>query len=706
MLFKEQIEKRREQEQAQLHQAVGKFAEEVGLKSMLKSAEDTDTDAVKSVLAALGIKDGYEWDPECLFYTKEEQLSNILNPKGIMFRAVELDEQWWKSAVGPMLGYDNDGNWVALIPPHNKPDCHPIKHAICFYPSLPMRKIGVKDLLSFILKSFSVKDIVHLLALAGIVTILGLLVPYVNKQLFDTVIPDGTKTDLIPVAALLLGVSIGIILFNLIRDWVMLCVKQVVSIRVEPAVMARIFFLRPKFFMKYSSGELVERIGSITSLCDVIGDTFISTSFTALWSFLYIFQMDIYARELVLPAMAVLLCQVLLTIGMFYFQIRINRNSLKASAKLTSLVYDMMSGITKIKLTGSHKRAFTRWFNVYRESASLNFNPALFVKIHGALLVLLNMGGGIGLLYLMAAKYSITPSNYIAFTTAFGMVSGALLQLTQIIPSFASMAPLLEQAKPILDAEPEIDEKSKRVSSLSGAIEICHLSFRYEEEQPMVLDDFSLKINPGEYIGIVGKSGCGKSTLVKLLLGFETPQSGAIYYDNYDLKELDKSNLRQKIGTCLQSGSLFPGNIFSNLTITAPWSSMQDAWDAASLVGMEKDIKELPMKMSTLISEGGGGFSGGQKQRLLIARALVNKPSILIFDEATSALDNISQKIVSDNISALGCTRIAIAHRVSTIRNCDRIIVLDKGRIAEEGTYDQLKLKGGLFAEMLKRQEI
>ena len=706
MLFKEQIEKRREQEQAELYQAVGKFADEVGLKSRLKSSAGTDVNAVKSVLAALGIKDGYEWDPECIFYTKEEQLYNILIRKGIMFRTVVLDEQWWKRAVGPMLGYDNAGNWVALIPPHGKPDCHPVKQAICFYSSLPMRKIGVKDLLSFVVQSFQVRDVVNLLVLTGIVTIMGMLVPYVNKQLFDTVIPGGIKSDIVPVAALLVGVSIGIALFNLIRSWTLQSIKQLAHVRVEAAVMARTFFLKPKFFMKYTAGELSERIGSINGLCDVIGDTLISTSFTAIWSFVYIFQMNIYAQELVLPAMAVLLCQIVLIAIFFFFQRRINKKSIKASAKLASLVYDLMSGIAKIKLTGSHKRAFTRWFETYRESAGLNFNPPLIIKIFGALMVLLNMGGGIGLLYFMAVKYNIAPSDYIAFVTAYGMVSGALLELTQVVPGLAEMEPLMEQAKPILDAEPEVDEKSKNINSLSGAIEICHLSFRYSEDEPLVLDDLSLKISPGEYIGIVGKSGCGKSTLVRLLLGFETPLSGAIYYDNYDLKELDKSNLRQKIGTCLQSGSLFPGNIFSNLTITAPWSTMKDAWEAVRLVGMEQDIKELPMGMSTLISEGGGGFSGGQKQRLLIARALMNKPSILIFDEATSALDNISQKIVSDNLSGLGCTRIAIAHRLSTIRNCDRIIVMDNGRIAEEGTYDQLKHKGGLFAEMLNRQEI
>ncbi|MBQ5827948.1 MAG: ATP-binding cassette domain-containing protein, partial [Bacteroidales bacterium] len=528
-----------------------------------------------------------------------------------------------------------------------------------------MRKIGVKDLLAFMLQSIRVKDISYLLALTGIVTVLGMLIPYVNKQLFDTVIPDGTKSDIIPVAALLVGVSVGVILFNLIRDWCLLYIRQLVDIRVEPAVMARTFFLKPSFFMKYSSGELSERTGSINSLCSIIGNILLGTSFTAIFHLVYIFQMNIYAQKLVFPAMAVLLAQMSLSVVMFFFHRAVSKKSLKASAKLTSLIYDLINGIVKVKLTGSRKRAFTRWFETYRESASLNFNPPFIIKVSGALSMLLNMGG-IGLLYFIAARNNITPSDYIGFSTAYGMVSGALMQFIQMAPSLAEIEPLLELAGPIMEAEPEIDEKSRSVGRLTGAVEVCHLSFRYSDEEPLILDDFSLKISPGEYIGIVGKSGCGKNTLTKLLLGFEKPQSGAIYYDNYDLKELDKSSIRQKIGTCLQSGTLFPGNVFSNLTITSPWSTMSDAWEAARLVGMDEFIKELPMGMSTLISEGGGGFSGGQKQRLLIARALINRPSVLLFDEATSALDNITQKQISESLDSLKSTRIVIAHRLST----------------------------------------
>lgn len=709
MLFKEQIDKRLEREQQNLHEAVGQFAEDVGLKSRLKGKDVSGSHAVKEILSALGIEDGYELDEENPFLSMEEQLAQILQPRGIMYRRVELKGKWWKTAVGPMLGYDKEGRWVALLPGKGMPAGlrkEDLKsEALCFFPALPMRKITIRDLLVFMTKAFMVNDIIRLFIVSGLIAVLGMLLPYVNKQMFDTVIPNGMKNDMVPVAALLIGATVGGILFNLIRDWMLKRLKELVSVRVEPAVMVRTFLLKAKFFMQYASGELNERIMSIGRLCDLANDMLVSTSITAVFSIVYVFQMKNYAPSLMVPGMTIVFGQFLLTVAMLWFQRKQDKKIVLTSAKLTSLIFDLMNGVQKIKLTGSEKRAFTRWLETYRENARLEFNPPVLLKMSGALMVLLNLGG-VAYIYFTAVRSQVSPSDFIAFNAAYGMVNGAFVALIGIAPQLSRMEPLLKQAKPIMDEVPEVNEKSKQVQFLSGAIEISHLSFRYSEDTPWILDDVSLKIRPGEYVGIVGKSGCGKSTLLRLMLGFETPQTGAVYYDDYDLNEVDKSSLRQKIGTCLQSGSLFPGDVFSNITITAPWSTREDAWEAARLAGIDKDIAALPMGMNTLISEGGGGFSGGQKQRLLIARALLNKPSILFFDEATSALDNVSQKQVADNLDRMGCTRVVIAHRLSTIRHCDRIIVLDKGGIAEEGTFEELKAKDGLFAEMIKRQEI
>jgi ABC-type bacteriocin/lantibiotic exporter with double-glycine peptidase domain len=244
------------------------------------------------------------------------------------------------------------------------------------------------------------------------------------------------------------------------------------------------------------------------------------------------------------------------------------------------------------------------------------------------------------------------------------------------------------------------------VTKLSGAIEVNNVSFRYSENMPWVLKNLSLKIRPGEYVAIVGGSGCGKSTLLRLMMGFETTQMGAIYYDGKDIATLDLRSLRKKIGVVMQNGKLFQGDIFSNITISAPWLTMDEAWEAAEVADIADDIRAMPMGMHTVIAEGGGGISGGQKQRLMIARAVAAKPKILMFDEATSALDNITQKKVSEALDNLKCTRIVIAHRLSTIRHCDRIIVLDGGRIVEDGTYEELLGKGGFFAELVERQRL
>lgn len=376
---------------------------------------------------------------------------------------------------------------------------------------------------------------------------------------------------------------------------------------------------------------------------------------------------------------------------------------MQVDSKLQGVVFSLFSGIQKIKTSGAEVRAFHKWAKAYKDGAVMQYQPPLILKISTALTGLCAIAGT-GLIYYFTIKNNISLSDFIAFNSAFGMVSVAIVSFAGILPSFTQLTPLLKLARPILEAEPETEESSAIIKSLSGAIEINNLTFRYSQETPYIFNGLSLKINPGEFVALVGGSGCGKSTLIRLLLGFEKPESGTIFYDQYNLDKVNKQSLRRCVGTCLQDGRLFPGDIFANITVTAPWSSMDDAWNASKIAAFDTDVKDMPMNMYTIVSEGGGGLSGGQKQRLLIARSVINKPSILFFDEATSALDNIKQKIVSENIEKMGCTRISIAHRLSTIKNCDRIIVLNKGQVAEEGTFNELIEKKGLFYELSKRQ--
>ena len=431
----------------------------------------------------------------------------------------------------------------------------------------------------------------------------------------------------------------------------------------------------------------------------------LGTGLSSLMSLLYITQIFSFAPALVVPSLLVILATIAVSITSTFIQIGISRKKMKLSAQETGMSYAVLNGVQKIRLSGSEKRVFARWGRLYAQNAQLEYNPPAFVKFNGLITTAISLAGTI-VLYYLAVQTGVSESSYYAFSAAYGRVTGAFAALSSIAASVASIKPVLEMAEPILKAEPEVTEDKHVVDKVSGHIEMSHVTFRYEEDTPYILNDMNLTIKSGEYVAIVGRTGCGKSTLVRLLLGFEKAEKGAIYYDRREINSLDPRSLRKQIGVVIQNGQLFQGDIYSNITISAPQLTLDEAWEAAEIAGIAQDIRDMPMGMQTIISEGQGGVSGGQKQRLLIARAVAPRPKILILDEATSALDNKTQKQVSEALDRLNCTRIVIAHRLSTIRNCDRILVMDKGAIIEEGNYEQLIARKGVFADLVARQQL
>ena len=434
-------------------------------------------------------------------------------------------------------------------------------------------------------------------------------------------------------------------------------------------------------------------------------ETFLTTGLNSLFSLIYVGQIFNYAPSLAIPALVIMALTLVFSFASVLAQMRIYRNSMNANAKLSGLVYSLFSGVTKIKLSGAERRAFSQWAKGYQAYASANYAIPTSVHLLNVLPSLVGMVGTI-IFYFNAVTTRVAMADYMAFNTSYGMLSGAIGTLAGIAYSIARIKPTLELVAPLLQTAPEVAENKRVVEKISGAIELNNVSFRYSADTPMIIDNLSLKIRPGQYVAIVGKTGCGKSTLMRLILGFETPQKGAVYFDGKDLTSLDLKSLRRKIGVVMQNGKLFQGDIYSNIAVSAPGLTAEGAMKAAEAAGMAEDINNMPMGLHTIISEGGGGISGGQRQRLLIARAIAPNPKLLMFDEATSALDNLTQKQVSDSLDKLKCTRIVIAHRLSTIRQCDRIIVLDKGHIVEDGTYDQLIAQNGFFAELVARQRL
>ena len=470
-------------------------------------------------------------------------------------------------------------------------------------------------------------------------------------------------------------------------------------------MMIRVMNMPANFFRQFSSGELSSRYSAVNQLCELLLGSVFSTGLSSLLSLLYVTQIFHYAPALVGPALLIILATVLLSAISVLTQMKLSREIMEKGAKQNGLSFALISGVQKIKLAGAEKRAFAKWAHAYAEAVEPSYNPPFLIKANTAINSAISLIGTI-VLYYLAVQTRVSPSEYIAFNTAFGAVSAAFASLTGVALSVARIKPILEMAEPILKTQPESSENRTMVTRLNGSIELSNVYFRYNEHMPYVVNGMSLKIKAGEYIAIVGSTGCGKSTLMRLLLGFETPEKGAIYYDGKDMNKLDLRSLRRRIGAVTQDGSLFQGDIYSNIVISAPQLDLDAAWEAAEIAGIADDIRAMPMGMQTVIAEGQGGISGGQKQRLMIARAVAPKPKILMFDEATSALDNKTQKKVSDALDALKCTRIVIAHRLSTIRNCDRILVLDKGQILEDGTYDELIAKNGYFAELVERQRL
>ena len=655
---------------------------------------------------------------------RNEQLEYLLRPHGIMRRTVTLSKGWYEDAIGAMLGIrKSDGMVVALIPTgfsgYRYRDMETGKHvkingknqelfeeeAIAFYKPLPLKALGISDLMRYILGTLSPADFVMTGASALAVTLIGMLSPKLNNLLFSRVIEDGSTQILLAITVFMICVTLSSLLINGVKSLIIARINTKMSISVQAAVMSRLMSLPAGFFKNYSSGELSARVQCSNSLCEMLVSAALTTGLTSVFSLVYISQIFVYAPALVIPSLFIMLATVAFTVISALVQMKVSKKKMELSSKESGMSYALISGVQKIKLTGAEMRAFAQWGNLYAEEARLAYNPPMFLKINSVISSAISLAGTL-MMYWIAVSSGVSVANYYAFNTAYGMVSGAFISLAGMALTVAQIKPVMDMVEPILKAVPEISEGKQMITRLSGSIELNNVSFRYNENMPLVIDDLSLKIRPGQYVAIVGATGCGKSTLLRLMLGFESPQKGAVYVDGKDIAAVDLKSLRRNIGVVMQNGKLFTGDIFSNIIISAPWLTMDEAWHAAELSGIAEDIRRMPMGMHTMISEGSGGISGGQRQRLMIARAIAPKPKVLMFDEATSALDNLTQKTVSESLDSLKCTRIVIAHRLSTIKQCDRILVLDKGKIIEDGTYEKLIQRGGFFAELVARQRV
>ncbi|MER2236140.1 MAG: ATP-binding cassette domain-containing protein [Candidatus Limivicinus sp.] len=644
-------------------------------------------------------------------------------PQGIMWRPVRLKDRWYEDAVGVMMATFEDGSPVALLPAWNRgcyyrdPDTgRKIRvteevagrfrpEATLYYRPLPARKIGDRDLWEYIRDSVSPAELMWLLCTTVGALLLSMVTPAMTKLLTSHVAELGDLQMLYVVLAVLLLVTGAAFLVTAMKQLVLSRIGTKVAVPLQAAFMMRILSAPAGQLRDFSAGDLGSRVGVMYSSLKTLLDMFLSIMLTAACSFICFPQMFHYAPGPAMIALLVTLALIILYALVIRTRFHVSEDRMRFQAQESGLTYNLIEGMQKIILSGAEKRAFSVWARVYRRSIRTIYDPPMLLKIFGVLTPVILLAGTIGI-YPTAVHGGLSQSSFYAFLSSYAILTGALTMISTNAVNFADALPVFRMMKPVMDMAPEVGEQKEVVEKLRGNIALRDISFRYDDGSPNILENLNIEIHSGEYVALVGATGSGKSTILRLLLGFETPDHGEVLYDGKNLNTLDVTSVRRKIGTVLQDGEVLRGTILSNITVSDAGLTEEDAWAAAEIAGIAEDIRRMPMKMYTPLPDNGQGVSGGQKQRLLIARAVAAKPAVLYFDEATSALDNVTQKAVSDAIGEMACTRFVIAHRLSTVQNCDRILCLDQGHIVEEGSYEELMQKQGFFAELVKRQQI
>ncbi|HOV79579.1 MAG TPA: NHLP bacteriocin export ABC transporter permease/ATPase subunit [Bacillota bacterium] len=689
-------------------------ADHDGGNAMLQSCIAAGEAAGIKIVAPPFSRDGRSRDP----------LGDIARASRVRTRRVSLGGEWWTQDGGPMVAFmKEDERPVALLPasprsytlydpgegktlPVTAETARQLKlSAYSFFRPFPARALSLWDLIKFCAGSGWKNDVATVALTGAAGGLLALALPVATGFLFDSIIPGAERGLLLQTVLFLLAAAAAVSLFKMTGEVALLRIEGKIAVSLEAGLLDRLLSLPLPFFRRYSAGDLAVRAGSVKIVIGNIFQTGISSLLGGIFSLFNLALLLFYDVRLALVAAALVLAAVAVTLFLSLGQLRYQKELAEIQGKVSSLVMQVLGGIAKFRVAGAENRAFYLWAGEFARQRRVSFRARLNA---GCLTMFNAVFPPVTSLVIFAAYAStagsgLSTGRFLAFNAAFGGFLASMLALSSTVLQLLSIVPAYERARPILETAPEVDESKADPGELKGDIEVSHVYFSYGPDDPPVLKDVSIRVRPGEFVAVVGPSGSGKSTLLRLLLGLDRPHSGAVYYDGQDLAGLDVRAVRSRCGVVVQNSQLMAGDIFTNIAGLANLT-MNDAWEAARMAGIDEEIRQMPMGMFTMISEGAANISGGQRQRLLIARALVKKPRIVFFDEATSALDNHTQAIVSRSLEKLQATRVVIAHRLSTIINADRIYVLDQGRVVQSGSYEQLMREEGLFAAMARRQ--
>ncbi|MCX4529420.1 MULTISPECIES: NHLP bacteriocin export ABC transporter permease/ATPase subunit [unclassified Streptomyces] len=652
-----------------------------------------------------------------------DPVEHIALASRVRTRVVKLGGRWWRENSGPLVGRrEEDGTPVALLWRRGRYEAvDPATgarervdgdradafepSAVMLYRPLPDGKAGLLPLLRFSLRGTG--EDLRSLVLGGLVAVgLGALVPIATGKVLGEYVPRAENSLIVQSALALIATSVVSAAFMLLQNVSILRMEGRIEATLQPAVWDRLLRLPVTFFAGRSTGELASAamgISSIRRVLSGIGSVTVQASTVATMNLVLLL---VYSVPLAMVAVALLLvvCAVFLSLGLW--QLRYQRRLIKLGNKLNNQAFQTLRGLPKLRVAAAESFAYAAWAREFARTRELQQRIGRIKNVITVLNAVYPALCTLLMFMLLAGPFrgAMSASEFLTFSTAVTMMLSSVTQLTGALVSAAAVRPMFEEVKPLFQAAPEVRGSSTRPGVLSGAIEAKNLSYRYADGGPLVLDDVSFQVRPGEFVAIVGASGCGKSTLLRLLIGFDEPASGHVLYDGQDLAALDQAAVRRQCGVVLQNAQPFSGSIL-DCVCGAETYALDEAWEAAAMAGLAEDIKAMPMGMHTMLSDGGGTVSGGQRQRLMIAQALIRKPRVLFLDEATSALDNEAQRVVIESTRALRATRVVIAHRLSTIMDADRVIVMSQGRVTQQGPPAELLADtDGPFHELVRRQ--
>lgn len=671
-------------------------------------------------------------------------IQQLAKDNTIRVREVLLREKWYKEDNGHLIGfYKKDGDIdisnendtsdglvpVALIKNQNSSGYRIIepssginlavsgKNAKQIYPMAimaykPMQEenISIRTICRFVLADIK-KDIARYIIIGLLCTLIGLITPYITRSFIDNVIPDAARGQALQICVLVFFCNISSMIGGIAKYYANIRMETKADSDLEAAVMDRLLKLPVDFFKKFSSGDLAARTMTISTIRKQIFNIVLSVFMNFVFSFVYLIQCFRFSGYF--AKWGILFCIIPVFISALFCLItyRWEKTLIDCQGKLQGMLLQFLNGIEKITNSFSEKRFFAQWSKEYIRQVKIGYKLGLTGIVNSLINTVYPTIISILFYYLygrglrLQSFSGLSTGTFMAFLSSFAAFQGAFLGITGALLQIRNVIPLSKRIRPILEAEPEFTESKPAIDNLKGNIEISHLNFRYSPDSPLVLKDVNMSIKEGEFVAVVGSSGAGKSTLMRMLLGFEKPESGGVFYDNQDISAIDIGSLRRQLGVVLQNDTVLQGTVIQNI-IGSSGLKEEDAWEAARKVSFDKDISEMPMGMFTMLPAGGSTLSGGQLQRLIIARAIIRRPKVLIFDEATSALDNMTQQVVRKSLDELKVTRIIIAHRLSTIINADKIYVMKDGEVIECGNYEELMKQNGYFAILAKRQNL